>query len=68
MDTRPPKLNELIHNEEWLKIFCTYKQERAILHWAHEHRGQCPIRIEIFEGEEQSFITLHFEDGVKMTF
>ena len=68
MNDRPPHLHQLIHNEEWLRTFCTYKQERAILHWAHEHPGQCPDRIVIEEGEKQSYITLHFETGAEVTF
>jgi hypothetical protein len=64
MIKRPSSPAKLIRVEEWLKAFCTYKQQRAILHWANEHKYQRPFKIEIEEGEEtQNFITLHFEDG-----
>ena len=69
MTERPPRLYQLIQNENWLRTFCTYKQERAILHWAENHRDQQPVKIEIEEGDEnQSFITLHIEGGSKITF
>lgn len=69
MTKRPPHLYQLIQNEAWLGSFCTYKQERAILHLAESHREQWPLKIEIEGGDEnQSFITLHFEGGSKITF
>ena len=69
MIKRPPHLYQLIQDKEWLRSFCTYKQERAILHWAERHREQWPVKIEIEKGDEaQSFITLHFEGGSKITF
>jgi hypothetical protein len=68
LNERPPHLYELIHNEDWLKAFCTYKQERAILHLAHEHPDQRPDRIIIEEGVKQNYITLRLETGAKMTF
>ena len=68
MIKRPPHLHKLIRDEEWLRRFCTYKQERAILHWAKDHDELKLVKIEIEEGDEkQSFVTLHFEGG-KITF
>jgi hypothetical protein len=59
---------ELIQNEKWLEAFCTYKQQRAILHWANEHSNLPPFRLEIEEGEEsQNFVTLYYKGG-KITF
>jgi len=69
MVDRPPHLYQLIHDEDWLKTFCTYKQQRALLHWAHDHPDEKPVKIENEEGDEkQSFITIHFENGAKITF
>jgi len=68
MIKRPPSPSKLIHNEEWLKHFCSYKQQRSILHWANEHKDQRTFKIEIKEGEEaQNFVTLYFKGG-KITF
>lgn len=61
-----PHLYQLIKNEEWLRIFCTYKQERAILHWATKHGEQRPVKIELEEGDEkQSFITLQLNVALR---
>lgn len=68
MTKKPSSLYELIQEESWLEAFCTYKQQRAILHWVKEHTDQKPLKIEIEEGEgSQNFITLHFKGG-KITF
>ena len=54
MIKRPSSPAKLINYEDWLKAFCTYKQQRAILHWANEHKGLRPYKIEIEEGEARA--------------
>jgi hypothetical protein len=69
MVDNPSAPSELILNEDWLRTFCTYKQERSILHWAHEHGEHVTVKIEIEEGDEkQNIITLRFSSGSMITF
>ena len=66
MADNPLTVSELILNTEWLRVFCTYKQERSILHWAKEHSDNKPNRIEIAEGEARIILLYIFNPRLRL--